>query len=394
MRSLLFALILASTMPPTAPSERASFVTTLGRDTVVVESFTRSNSHIEGDIVVRIPGTVICHYAADLAGDGSVKNTVVEIKPLGTSDVKAGKEVMTFENGAAKITFDSPGKQTQMGFKVLDKNGFPFFMTGFGSSYGLYSSLGMYEMFLPRVSSKVGDTTLVQSIDMASGTAGTRKFLRRSPTQIAVDYFGIGWTELTVDADSHITGADATHATTEKTVTTRTDYIDAGKLASTYAAADKAGHGVGVASPNKVARASLGGQQIMVTFGSPRKRGRDILGNVVPYDRVWRTGANEATVIDLGHDATIGGATVPAGTYSLWTIPAQGGTVSLIINKQHGQWGTDYDPAQDLVKVPMQVATASPPREEFNIDVTGSGNAGQLSMSWDTFVWTVPITVK
>jgi Protein of unknown function (DUF2911) len=395
MKTLLVGLIVAGMTPPrVAPNERASFVTTLGRDTVVVESFTRSNNHIDGDIVVRVPGTVICHYSADLANDGTVTKTVVDIKPLGAADVHAQKVTVAFESGAARITFDTEGKPPQMGFKVLPKGGFPFFMTGFGSSYGLYSSLGMYEMYLSRVSAKVNDTTSVPSIDMARGDAGTRLFLRRSPTQVAVDYFGIGWTELTVDADAHVTGADATRATTERTVTTRTDFIDAGKLASTYAAADKAGHGIGVASPNKVQRGTLGGQQVMVTFGSPKKRGRDILGNVVQYDRVWRTGANEATVLDLGHDATIGGAPVPAGTYSLWTIPAKGGTVNLIINKQHGQWGTDYDPAQDLVRVPMQVATAPSPQEDFNIDITGSGNSGELRMSWDTFIWTVPMAAK
>ncbi|HZS62579.1 MAG TPA: DUF2911 domain-containing protein [Gemmatimonadaceae bacterium] len=398
MRLFLVGLIAAGAAAAvaarTAPNERASFVTTLGRDTVVIESFTRSNNHIDGDIVVRVPGTVLCHYSADLAKDGSATKTVVDIKPLGTTDVKAQKISTTYEDGAAKITLEMPGQDPKMGIKMLDKNGFPFFMTGFGASYGLYSSLGMYEMFLPRVTSKVNDTTAVKSIDMASANMGTRTFVRRSPTQVAVDYFGVGYTDLTVDANGQITGADATHATTEKTVTSRADYIDAGKLASTYAAADKAGHGIGAASPNKVQRGTLAGQQIMVTFGSPKKRGRDILGNVVPYDRVWRTGANEATVLDLGHDAMIGGAAVPAGTYSLWTLPAKGGTVTLIINKQHGQWGTDYDPAQDLVRVPMQVTTASSPQEDFNIAVTGSGNADELRMSWDTFVWTVPITAK
>jgi hypothetical protein len=131
-----------------------------------------------------------------------------------------------------------------------------------------------------------------------------------------------------------------------------------------------------------------------VTFGSPQKRGREILGNVVHYDQVWRTGANEATTIAFARDVTIGGQAVPAGTYSLWTIPAHDGAVQLIVNRQHGQWGTDYDAAQDLIHVPMHVTTAPTPREDFNISVTGADNGGELRMSWDTFVWTVPIAVK
>ncbi|MDB4911587.1 MAG: hypothetical protein JWO39_2410, partial [Gemmatimonadetes bacterium] len=78
------------------------------------------------------------------------------------------------------------------------------------------------------------------------------------------------------------------------------------------------------------------------------RRGRTILGAVVPYGNVWRTGANEATVLIFDKDMTIGGTPVPAGAYSLWTIPKADGTVQLIINRQHGQWGTDYDSAQDV----------------------------------------------
>src|SRR5579862_9817808 len=122
MRLLVVALLLvaATTPPRTAPNERASFVTTLGRDTVVVESFTRTNTHIDGDIVVRVPGTVICHYSADLANDGTITHTVVDMKPLGTSDVHPQKVAMNFENGAARVAFDTPGKPTQMAFKVLE----------------------------------------------------------------------------------------------------------------------------------------------------------------------------------------------------------------------------------------------------------------------------------
>ena len=391
MGSLLVAALVASSI--TAPPERAAFVTTLGRDTVVLESFTRTSSRLEGDIVVRVPGTVLCHYTADLDKDGMVTKTVLQIKPMGTSEVHEQQMTLVFENGAVRITAESPGQEPKTGFGVLDKGGFPFFMTGFGSSYGLYSSLGMYELYLPHLGSGVNDTTIVKSFDLYTAKPGKRAFLRRSPTQVAVDYFGIAWTELTVDADGHITAADA-NGTTEKTQTLRTDFLDVGKMAKGYAAADKAGHGLGAASANKVQRGSIGGQQVTVSFGSPQKRGRTILGNVVKYGRVWRTGANEATTITLSHDASIGGQAVPAGTYSLWTVPAQDGTVSLIINKQFGQWGTDYDPAQDLTKVPMQVTTASSPREDFAIDVTGTGSTGELRMSWDTFVWSVPIAMK
>jgi len=138
----------------------------------------------------------------------------------------------------------------------------------------------------------------------------------------------------------------------------------------------------------------IGGGQVVATFGSPRRRGRAILGAVVPYDKVWRTGANEATVLAFDHDLMIGDAPVPAGAYSLWTIPKPDGTVYLIVNRQHGQWGTNYDASQDLVRVLMKSSSAPSPQENFAIDISGSGGSGELRISWDTFVWTVPLAAK
>jgi hypothetical protein len=168
--------------------------------------------------------------------------------------------------------------------------------------------------------------------------------------------------------------------------------VDVGALAKSFASADRSGKGIGAASPNVIAKGAIGGQAVVVSYGSPRRRGRTILGAVVPYDKVWRTGANEATVLTFDNDMTIGGAKIPAGAYSLWTIPKRDGTVQLIINRQHGQWGTNYDSAQDLVRVPMKASTAPAPQEHFLIDIPGSGASGELRISWDVFVWSVPVT--
>jgi hypothetical protein len=210
---------------------------------------------------------------------------------------------------------------------------------------------------------------------------------------VDADYFRIAFTHLTLDASGQIVSADAS-ATTEKTQSHRTDYIDVPQAAKQFVAADKSGKGIGVASPSAVAKGTIGGEQVVVTYSSPRRRNRTILGTVVPYDHVWRTGANEATLLFTDHALDIAGTTIPAGTYSLWTLPKPDGSVQLIINGQHGQWGTDYDASRDVAKVPMQVSKAASPQDDFSIAVTGSGSAGEMRMAWDTFVWSVPIVVK
>ncbi|MBK5186857.1 MAG: DUF2911 domain-containing protein [Gemmatimonadaceae bacterium] len=199
------------------------------------------------------------------------------------------------------------------------------------------------------------------------------------------------WTHLTVDASGRITAADASQ-TTEQTETHRSMYVELGSAANTFASADRSGNGLGAASPNLVAKGTIDGQLVVAAYGSPRRRGRTILGVVVPFGHVWRTGANEATTLVLDKNLTIGGAAVPAGSYSLWTIPKSDGTVQLIINRQAGQWGTDYDPSRDLVRVPMKASTAPSPQENFAIDIIGAGKTGELRISWDAFVWSVPIT--
>jgi hypothetical protein len=372
--------------------EKASFVTTLGRDTVAVESAERAGDRVTGDIVVRVPATVRVRYDVELRADGSVARSTYESEPMGAKNMAGRRLTLDFDGDSVRATLDSAG-QTRTVVRPIPKGVVPMLMTGFGASYGLYSAMGLYELLLERTKPSTNDTLTVPAIDIANGAISKRTFLARSDTQIDVDYFGVLWTHLTVDPNGRITAADA-RETTEQTRTQRTVFLDVGALAKSFASADRSGKGLGAASPNVIAKGTVGGQPMVVSYGSPRRRGRIILGAVVPYDKVWRTGANEATVLTFDKDMRIGGARVPAGAYSIWTIPQRDGTVQLIINRQHGQWGTDYNPAQDLVRVPMKASTAPAPQENFLIDIWGSGSSGELRISWDAFVWSVPVTLE
>jgi len=125
------------------------------------------------------------------------------------------------------------------------------------------------------------------------------------------------------------------------------------------------------------------GKTINVDYSSPRARGRKIIGGVVPYDKVWRTGANEATSFVTTADLTIGNVNVPAGNYTIYTLPSEQ-TWRLIINKQTGQWGTVYDEKQDLARVDMESKTLSSPVENFTIafDHT-SGDSCRMQLDWE-----------
>jgi hypothetical protein len=121
-------------------------------------------------------------------------------------------------------------------------------------------------------------------------------------------------------------------------------------------------------------------------------KGREIWGKLVPFGKVWRTGSDEATTLITQKPITIGDTTVPAGAYTLFTLPAADGSMKLIINKQIGQWGIgrgSYDEKQDLARVDMKKEMLDTPVEEFTIAVT----QGELSLSWDKTKYSVSFAV-
>ncbi|MES2219598.1 MAG: DUF2911 domain-containing protein [Acidobacteriota bacterium] len=148
-------------------------------------------------------------------------------------------------------------------------------------------------------------------------------------------------------------------------------------------------------SPPAKASVELNGKQVTIDYNTPSMRGRKIFGGLVPYDKVWRTGANPATTLKTAVNLKIGTATVPAGTYTLYTLPSET-TWKLIINKQTGQWGTVYNESQDLARVDMQKNTLpQQPQEKMSISFENTqGSQTQLHVRWDTTdVW-VPVVAQ
>jgi len=138
--------------------------------------------------------------------------------------------------------------------------------------------------------------------------------------------------------------------------------------------------------------------RISIDYGQPHLRGRALhTPTLVPLDSVWRLGANEATALDTGVDLTIGGAAVPKGKYTLYALPTARGW-KLIINKNTGQWGTDYNAEHDLARVDLQHRALTQPVESFSIWLVPSAQAparsGELRFAWDTHELTTTWMVR
>jgi hypothetical protein len=148
------------------------------------------------------------------------------------------------------------------------------------------------------------------------------------------------------------------------------------------------------ASPRGSAELTLNGKKISVDYGRPYMRGRKIVGGLVPYDQVWRTGANEATHFTTEADLVIGGVAVPKGTYTLFTLPAQGGW-KLIVNKKTGQWGIPYSyEKEELARIDMKVETLPNAIEQFTISLDKDGADGILKLEWEKTRASVKLTAK
>ena len=132
-------------------------------------------------------------------------------------------------------------------------------------------------------------------------------------------------------------------------------------------------------------------KMVRVLYSRPKLNGRD-LSTLAPKDKVWRTGANESTEITFFKAATIAGKTVPAGRYTLYTIPG-GNTWTVILNKALNTWGAySYDEKQDLIRVDVPVSKADEALEAFSMSIDGGGTAAQLHMGWGTLRVSVPMT--
>ena len=150
----------------------------------------------------------------------------------------------------------------------------------------------------------------------------------------------------------------------------------------------------GKPSPPASASCDLGGKSIKTNYSSPRMKGRKIYGELVPFGEVWRTGANEATTFVTSGDVVVGGKTVPAGSYTIFTVPAAD-KWTLIINKKTGEWGIPYKYESDeLARVDMKVSKLPAPVENFKISYEKSGSGCTLQIDWESTRASVDIKAK
>lgn len=144
-------------------------------------------------------------------------------------------------------------------------------------------------------------------------------------------------------------------------------------------------------SPHVRTEWAIDGANISIEYGRPSLKGRTE-AQLMPAGKIWRTGADEATTLKTDKSLMFGSTMVAPGTYTLYTLPGENGW-QLVINKQTGQWGTQYDEKQDLVRVPMTVTKNAAPVEQLTFDVQDTAKGGELRINWGTVSARAPFMV-
>jgi hypothetical protein len=368
-----------------ASAGQLAFIDRLGVDTMSVEVYTRTAEGFSGDLLVRSPVTRVAHYEAVLAADGTIQRLEVEWRTPETNPEGPPPTGFTVTIEGDSATIETRGGRAPGTSRIAVPAGA---IPSVGTTPLSYAEL---EQAVRQAMAEGGGEYAVSLIQASRGRVVGNVVKMIGSDTVSIDFFGSPMLAA-VDRTGHPLWRSGAQ-TTLKIEGEATEYIDFEALAADFAARDARGEGMGRASPEATVESSVGGAKISVTYSRPAKRGREIWGGLVPYGEVWRTGANAATRFSSDRELEICGAPVPAGEYTLYSIYTAE-SAQLIINRQTGQWGTEYHPEQDLVRVEMERETLPEAVERFTIAVAPAEAGGVIQLSWDTTRFRCPLVVR
>ena len=375
----MLALILAASA--LAVQDSGAFVVRLGNDTLSLEQYKRTATQLRGEFVSRAPRSVHRIYTADLNPDGSIRRWELVTHNIGGGPGPMETKVSVEFVGDTAVTVAPQGDST-----VTQKVAVPRGTVPYGSIYGLVEHIARQARATGKDSVAI---SALSGVNAPSGgyvkkRGGDTLVLNFTEGQLA----GLGPFTFRLDRQGRLTWLTGKGSTVQVEVERVASIPNLGALTAAFATRP-----LGQLSTRDTVRATIGGAELWVDYSRPQKRGRVIFGDVVPWNSVWRTGANAATQVNTSADLVIGGATVPAGKYTLWTLPTPTGW-KLIVNKNTGQWGTAYDAQYDLVRVDARVETLAAPVEQFTITFEPAAAPTTITFTWDRTKVSVPVAKK
>lgn len=359
------ALLLAAAPCPAfaqAPPDSGAFVSRLGHDTLTVERYVRTADRLEAEALFRSPETRFARMTVHYGAGGRVERVEATVSAPDATPLR--RMVATFAGDSATVETTVEGQSGRTRRVASRADAVP----------ELDPFYAPIDLILQRARSARGDSVVVPIF--TGGGTSTYVVTRVSADSMAIHDETFGARLARVDREGRLLTFQAV-GSRYGTIVERVAWPDLDALASRYA-----GRGLGSLSPRDTVRATVGGARLVVDYSRPAKRGRQVFGGLVPWGEVWRTGANRATHLTTDGALVVGDVTIPAGTYTLFSIPSPSGW-TLIVSRQTGQGGLTYDPSQDLARLAMQVETLPEVVERFTIAIEEEAAGGVLTLVWD-----------
>ena len=382
-RSVALACSLACLLPVTAAAqargELAGFIIRLGDDTLAVEQYRRSATALESELAVRIPFARRVHFLAALDSAGRITHFDLTIRPLNNNSGPPAKGAIVFRGDSADVTLTVDDSTRTL--RLAARPGAVPLST---------FSAALVEQAILQAQREKKDSVAFDWLALGSPRAAPSYVMRRGKDSVEVGFFGYPL-YAKVDRRGRLLGLDG-RETTQKVMVSRVREVNVGAFATAFAQAESSGGPAGQLSPRDTVKAEVAGAHLLVDYGRPRKRGRVIFGGVVPWNKVWRAGANAATQFTTDADLHANQQIIPAGSYTLWVLPEPSGA-KLIVNRQTGQWGTEYDASKDLLRLDLLRDTLPVPLDTFTIAIAPRDGGGVLTLGWDATTYELPFTI-
>jgi hypothetical protein len=370
-----------------AQTERGGFIARLGADTVHIERFERTGNSISGTILQRTPTfrTITWRMTLDASGSPSGYEA--------SATDASGAPILNGVSGALEFRRDTIIRTAYRNGQIETQR--------IAAPNGAVPSPGLpyvgvtylsYEWAFAALRRRIatgGDSAFYQlSMNAAQPAPSKARAWVVGADSAELSYFGVAKSGYKFDQRGRLMSADWTGTTYRYRVERLSD-VNVEPFARAWSDAERAKRGFGALSPRDSMTATLGAARLTIDYSRPAVRGRRIWGGIVPWDAVWRLGADVATHFTTDADLAIGDTTVPAGRYTLWMLPSETAP-RLIVSRAVNVFGTNYDPSKDLARIPLTRSPATEVAERLTLSVVD----GALTIRWADAVWSVPVSVK
>lgn len=376
--TILSAIAALSVLLPTAMlAQTRGFVVRLGVDTFAVERITRTGNTVQGAVARHTPTATVLRYTLVFNPDSSIASYEESIYNPDGSPVEADARGVAQTAMKMSFTRDSIVRDVMQNGAPVSKRD-----AALGVTLPVVGGTSPYwqELAIQAVRRHAADQFGFFGFALAQNTPTIFPVRLIGPDSAEVLFpqgFRRGYK---MDRAGQLLHGDATNTTVRLQMTPIPD-ADIDAIVRGWAAKEVAGNGMPIASPRDSVSATIGDATVTIDYGRPFKRGRKIWGALVPFDTVWRLGANVPTQLRTDRDLDIGGVIVRAGSYSVWLVPSAQQSY-LLINTQTSGWvGVPmHDASSDIAKIPVTRHTGSPlGTEQFRIVI----QRGTLMMLWD-----------